>query len=686
MLGGTVFVTRAGQIVYAFPGPKGKRANSPAASRGQELRSGWALTENFLGGLPRPRAGAQAATKVSSFFGTDPKRWRTGLATHDSVELGEVWPGIEVSVRARGGSVEKFFMLLPGTPAERIRLRVGGAQDLRIGKNGTLSAMTGLGEVTFSAPVAYQGNDGARVPVAVAYDVKGVEYGFRLGAHDPTLPVMIDPLLQSTYLGGRDGAFVYDLAVQPRTGEILVAGSTGNQFPGTAGGAQPVGRGAFVARLNPSLTRLIQATYVGGSNFQEADSLAIAPGSGEVLVAGMTTSTDFPGTAGGAQSALAGEDDGFVARLSPTLTALLQATYFGGDRTENLIALTVDPMSGEIFLAGTTSSTNLPGTAGGAQPAHAGGGDGFVARLSPTLTALLQATYIGGSALDATTAVAVHPSSGELFLTGISESTDFPRTAGGAQPIQRGRDSFVARFNTALTTLRQATYLGGSGIDNAQDLAIFPTSGEILVAGITHSSDFPGTAGGAQAIQRGRDSFVARFNTALTTLLQATYLGGTESDGAIDVSIFPGSGDVLVAGFTSSTDFPGTAGGAQSVFGGPGGDAFAARLDSGLTKLLQATYLGGSGTDMSGAALIHPITSDVYIAGDTRSFDFPGTAGGIQQTRQALFGDAFITRLSADLSAAGGQPIAIPALSPRSLALLGVLLASAGILLLKRII
>jgi hypothetical protein len=343
-------------------------------------------------------------------------------------------------------------------------------------------------------------------------------------------------------------------------------------------------------------------------------------------------------------------------------------------------------MSGEIFLAGTTSSTNLPGTAGGAQPAHAGGGDGFVARLSPTLTALLQATYIGGSALDATTAVAVHPSSGELFLTGISESTDFPRTAGGAQPIQRGRDSFVARFNTALTTLRQATYLGGSGIDNAQDLAIFPTSGEILVAGITHSSDFPGTAGGAQAIQRGRDSFVARFNTALTTLLQATYLGGTESDGAIDVSIFPGSGDVLVAGFTSSTDFPGTAGGAQSVFGGPGGDAFAARLDSGLTKLLQATYLGGSGTDMSGAALIHPITSDVYIAGDTRSFDFPGTAGGIQQTRQALFGDAFITRLSADLSAAGGQPIAIPALSPRSLALLGVLLASAGILLLKRII
>jgi hypothetical protein len=687
MLGSTVFVTHAGQIVYAFPGAKEKQANYSAAFREWQLRPGWALTESFLDGSPRPRAGTQAATEVSFFFGTDPKKWRTGLATYDSVELGEVWPGIEVSVYARGGSVEKFFTLSPGASAERIRLRVGGAQDLRIGKSGTLSAITGLGEVTFSAPVAYQENDGARVPVSVAYEVKGMEYRFRLGAHDLALPVVIDPLLLSTYLGGASGASVHDLAVHPANGELLVAGSTGNDFPGTAGGAQPIGRGAFIARLNPSLTRLIQATYVGGSDFQEADSLAIAPDSGEVLVAGMTNSTDFPGTTGGAQSALAGEDDGFVARLSPTLTALLQATYFGGDRTEDLIALTVDPISGEIFLAGTTSSTNLPGTSGGAQPAHAGGGvDGFVARFSPTLTALLQATYAGGSALDDTTAVAVDSSSGELFLTGRSESTDFPRTAGGAQAIQRGRDSFVARFNTALTTLLQATYLGGSGIDDAQDLAIFPTSGEIFVAGITGSSDLPGIAGGAQpAIRSGlSDGFVAKLNPSLTALVRATYLGGTESDGAIDVSVFPGSGDVLVAGFTSSTDFPGTAGGAQSVFGGSG-DAFAARLDFGLTRLLQATYLGGSSTDTFRAALIHPITRDVYIGGYTSSFDFPGTAGGAQETRRAIFSDAFVSRLSVDLSNADGQPGAIPALSFPALALLAMLLASAGVLLLERI-
>ncbi|MGH3085786.1 MAG: hypothetical protein ACRDSJ_00535, partial [Rubrobacteraceae bacterium] len=512
-------------------------------------------------------------------------------------------------------------------------------------------------------------------------------YGFRLGAHDPALPVVIDPLLQSTYLGGASGAGVNDLAVHPTTGEVLVAGETGNDFPGTAGGAQPVGGGAFVARLNSSLTSLIQATYVGGSGFQQAHALAIAPGSGEVLVAGITTATDVPAAAGGAQPAHGGGTDGFVARLNPTLTALLQSTYFGGGGHEDRIELDVAG-NGEVFLVGTTSSTNLPGAAGGAQPVHAGGGeDAFVARLNPALTALLQTTYAGGSASDVATAVAVHPSNGEVFLTGFSDSMNFPGTAGGAQPTARAGDSFVARFNPGLTALLQATYLGGSSVDYAVALAVHPTTSDVLVAGSTRSSDFPGTAGGAQPVLRSghSDGFAVRFNSSLTTLLQATYLGGSESDEGFDIGVYPGSGDVMLAGWTSSRDFPGISGGAQPVFGGDESDAFAARLDSGLTRLIQATYLGGSSTDNPQAALVHPGTGDVFIGGDTRSFDFPATAGGAQDSRRGVFRDAFVARLTADLSGAGGQTGAIPALSRPALALLGVLLASVGVLLLKRI-
>jgi hypothetical protein len=605
------------------------------------------------------------------------------------VELGEVWPGIEVSLLARGGSVEKLFMLSPGAPAASIRLRVDGVPDLRVEKSGILSVVNGMGEVRFSTPVAYQEKNGARLPVAVAYQVKGADYGFRLGAHDPKLAVVIDPVLQSTYLGGSSGAAAHALAVHPISGEVLVAGVTGNDFPGTAGGAQPVGAGAFVARLNSSLTRLIQATYIGGSGFQQADALAVAPGSGEVLVGGVTSSTDFPAAAGGAQPTLGGGTDGFVVRLNPTLTTVLQSTYFGGGRTEASRGLAIHPVSGEVYLAGTTFSTDLPAAAGGAQPSHAGGGeDAFVARLNPAITELLQATYAGGSASDGATAVAVHPSSGDVFVTGFSSSTDFPGTSGGAQPTPPGRGSFVARFNPALTALLQATYLGGRGIDDAFDLAVHPLSGDILVAGSTSSPDFPGTSGGAQpAIRSGHsDGFIATLTPSLITLVQATYIGGTESDSAFSVSTFR-NGDVLVAGLTSSPDFPGTAGGAQPTLGGGGenADAFAARLRPDLTRLLQATYLGGSGTETPFAAVVHTRTEEVLICGNTTSFDFPATAGGAQETRRAIFSDAFVARLSADLSATGNQAGAIPALSRPVLTLLAVLLALAGALLLKRV-
>ncbi|MGH9650631.1 MAG: hypothetical protein ACRD3I_09205, partial [Terriglobales bacterium] len=325
-----------------------------------------------------------------------------------------------------------------------------------------------------------------------------------------------------------------------------------------------------------------------------------------------------------------------------------------------------------------------------AQPAHAGGGeDAFLARLNPALTALLQATYAGGSASDIATAVAVHPSNGEVFLTGFSDSTNFPGTAGGAQPTARARDSFVARFNPALTALLQATYLGGNSVDIAAALAVHPTTSDVLVAGSTSSSDLPGTAGGAQpALRSGHsDGFVARFNPSLTTLLQATYLGGSQTDGGFDIGVYPGSGDVLVTGVTSSADFPGTAGGAQPTLGGGLGDAdaFAARLTPDLTRLIQATYLGGSSTENPQAALVHPGTGDVFIGGYTRSFDFPATSGGAQDSPRGAFRDAFVARLTADLSGAGGQTGAIPALSRPALALLGVLLASVGVLLLKRI-
>jgi hypothetical protein len=653
---GTVFVTRDGRIVYSLPENK----TSPPGRRLSAEAGGWSLTERLVGGKAHPNGARGAPSRVSYFLGNDPARWRSDVPTFDSVSLGEVWPGISVELRASGHGMEKVFTVMPGANPSRIHMSVAGAKSLRINSAGALVASTGLGDVAFTRPMAYQERDGARREIAVAYEARGHGYGFRLGSYDPTLPVLIDPLLQATYLGGSGEDVGYSLAVHPASGDVYVAGyTTSTDFPGTAGGAQPANPGgydAFVARLNASLTTLTQATYLGGSGPDIGFDLAIHPTSGDVYVTGYTNSTNFPGTTGGAQAANGGGNDAFVARLNASLTTLTQATYLGGSGNDDVgVALAVHPASGDVYVLGHTTSRNFPGTAGGAQAAHGGSlYDAFVARLNSALTTLGQATYLGGSLFDFGSALAIHPTSGDVYVVGNAQSTNFPGTAGGAQPAHGGGlyDAFVARLNPALTILGQATYMGGSNTDvtTYSVLAVHPVSGDVYVTGQTNSTNFPGTAGGAQpANAGGDDAFVARLNAALTTLGQATYLGGSLFDFGSALAIHPTSGDVYVVGNAQSTNFPGTAGGAQAANAG-GYDAFVARLNSSLTTPTQATYLGGSGNEIGRALAIRPISGDVYVAGETTSTDFPGTAGGAQPANGGGSSDAFVARLTSDLA------------------------------------
>ncbi len=653
---GSFLVKRSGEMVYLLP-RKGARA---------------ALTEIPEGGRGRPAAGRPSCTSVSEFRGRDPKRWRSRVPTFESVSLGSVWPGISLDLRARGRSVEKIFTIHPGGDPSRIRMRVGGARRLTRDGAGSLIAQTDLGDVSFTPPFASQVRDGVRVPVAVAYDVNGTRYRFKLGAYDPGLPVVIDPVFRATYLGGNNDDEAFALAIDPASGDVDVAGLTySTDLAGTTGSAQPA-KGflpysdAFVARLSADLTTLEQMTYLGGSGVDAAFALAIDPASGDVYVAGTTTSTDFPAATGGAQGLNASNGntvifpDAFVARLNGDLTTLVQSTYLGGANSEAAQAIAIHPTSGDVYVTGWTLSSDFPKTSGGAHSGSAGYADVFIARLSADLKTLDQATYLGGGAYDQANAIAIHPASGNVYIAGFTLSTDFRETSGGAQPAHAtdsgNADGFVAELDAALAVVEQVTYIGGSGADTVRALTINPTSGDVYVAGYSDSADLPGTSGGAQPGAAGAaDAFVARFSASLTTLDQATYLGGSGSDAANALAIDPVSGDVFIAGLTGSSDLPGTSGAIQET-GGAGGveDAFAARLSSDLATLRQVTYLGGSSTDGANALAIHPTSGDVYIAGTTQSADVPGTGGAAQPAHAADGGgeDAFVAVLPSTL-----QPI-----------------------------
>jgi hypothetical protein len=604
------------------------------------------LTETLVGAHPVPRSGPAALARVSRFVGNDPAAWKHDEPTFARVSLGDAWPGISVDLAARGAGVEKIFTVAPGADATRIAVRVRGATRLAHDRDGTLVAHTGAGPLRFSAPVAWQNIGDTRHTVAVAYRVAGDRYGFVLGAHDRAHPIVIDPLLQSSYAGGIGSDVAYAVAVAAN-GNVYVAGTTAStNFPGTVAGAQTVAGGggdAFVARFDRGLTTLLQATYLGGNGADAAQALAL-DAQGAVYVAGSTNAFNFPGTASGAQASAGGGGDAFVAKLDAGLTRLTRATYLGGNGFDQAWALAIGA-AGQVFVAGSTASLGFPGTAGGAQPARSGPGDAFVGRLNSDLTALTRATYVGGTGSEVAYALALAPG-GDVYVAGNTGSNNFPATAGGAQPLPGGGgDAFIARLDDGLTRFRQATFLGGVGGDLAYALAV-DGSGRVFVAGDTASSNFPRTTGGAQPAKNGgSDAFVARLSAELTALAQATYLGGVGDDLATAL-VLDGTGAVLVAGYTRSTDFPGTANGAQSVAAG-NGDAFVARADPELATLQQATYVGGSGPDQAFAVALD-LRGGVLLAGGTASGNFPRTAGAAQPAAGGG-GDAFVARMTASL-------------------------------------
>jgi hypothetical protein len=599
---GSVFVTRDGRLVYSLPGKAIETAPDDAATTATRLRKqrrpergpGWALEERLLDARPlAPQGTTPAVTHVTRFT----PKGTFQAETWQGVRLGEAWAGIQVELAARGRNFEKLFHVAPGADPEAIRVGLRGAEGVHVAADGRLIVGTGNGEIAYTAPLAWQEIEGERQPVAVRYALLAPEagasesaYGFALGAYDRDHPLTIDPLIQSTYLGGSASDYVYALALAA-DGDVLVGGhALSTDLPATAGGAQANHGGGsedgFVARLAGDLTALRQSTYLGGSVGEFVYALTLAA-DGDVLTGGFTDSTDLPRTAGGAQATPGGQGDGFVARLAGDLTTLRQSTYLGGSDGEAVRAL-APAANGDVLVGGYTYSSDLPGTAGGVQPVHGGDADGFVTRLSGDLTTRLQSTYLGGG--DAEDIRALAPAAdGDVLVGGWTYSSDLPGTTGGALPYYAGNaDGFLARLSGDLATRPQSTYLGGSSWEEIRSLAL-AADGDVLAGGRTNSPVLPGTAGGVQTGNRGYDDgFVARFSGDLTALRQSTYLGGSGAD-EIHALALAANGDVLVGGRTGSTDFPGTTGGAQPSHGGGEWDGFVARLAGDLRAVSAQT-------------------------------------------------------------------------------------------------
>jgi uncharacterized repeat protein (TIGR01451 family) len=276
------------------------------------------------------------------------------------------------------------------------------------------------------------------------------------------------------------------------------------------------------------------------------------------------------------------------------------------------------------------------------------GNDAFIAKLDATASSFVFSSYIGGSATDSGIGIVVD-STGAAYIAGSTTSTNFPFVDASQATFAGQTDAFVAKVDADGSAVSWATYLGGNNLDNAIGIAV-STTGEIYVAGITTSSDFPVNNAIQPSLKGTQDGFITSLKNDGSGLNFSTYLGGAGSDGANAIAV-DSAGNLYVTGTTDSLDFP-VISAVQSTRGGnPSSiisDAFVTKLSRDGASIVYSTYLGGSGLDI-GNGIAVDASANAYVTGNTFSFDFPTTPFPI---RSASPFDAFVAKLalSADLA------------------------------------
>ena len=481
--------------------------------------------------------------KANYFIGNDPKKWRTNVRTYAKVKYRDVYPGVDLVFYGKRRQLEYDFIVAPGGNPETITLLFEGAEKLELDDTGDLLLHSGGEQLRFQKPLIYQELDGIEQQIAGGYVVKEKhQVGFLLGAYDPAMPLVIDPVLTySTYLGGNQDDEGRRIAVDA-LGNVYVTGRAQSSvgFP-TVDPLQSKHAGrvdVFIAKLNPQGSAFVYSTYLGGSENENLLGGGISvDASGNAYVTGSTSSADFP-TVGAFQPNLNGFADTFVAKLSPTGSTLVYSSYLGGASIEYGFGIVVDP-SGNAYVTGGTGSTDFP-TVNPLQPNFLGGGvfdsDAFVAKLNPLGSALVYSSYIGGSSDDLGIDIDVD-ASGNAYIVGGTSSDDFP-TTNALQPAfggggNFGIDAFVAKLNTVGDALVYSSYLGGKADDLGLGIAV-DVSGNAYVTGATSSADFPTvgafqpTLGGGGAF--GVDAFVTKLNPTGTGLARIDHRFGNEGD------------------------------------------------------------------------------------------------------------------------------------------------------------
>jgi antitoxin (DNA-binding transcriptional repressor) of toxin-antitoxin stability system len=567
--------------------------------------------------------------------------------TFESLNLGEVAEGVELRLTAKGKRVEKIFAVQPGADPSNLDIDLEGVKSTKVNDKGELEVETDFGNATFTPPIAFQEKEGKREYIDIKYQSNGKKYTFDVEEdYDISEELFIDPLLSSTFIGGGSSDFIYDMDTDAN-GNIIVAGKTySSTFPTTPGAYDRYisgGYDSFVAKFDSSLNNLLSATYLGGSSTDYLTALAV-DNSGNVYVAGRGRAGDYPG------SGLYPYDqrNTVLLKFNSDLDTIIAAKMLGGTDGYTYPNDIIIANDGSIFVAGYTESSQYPTTSGAVQTSAYGYGDmnGFISRFSNDFSTLIASTYLGG---DYTTYLRgiTQDSNGNIYVVGDTDSEEFPVTPGAYDTDPDWYvDVFVTKLDPNLQNIIDSTFFGGDDDDYAYRVKL-DTAGNVVIIGDTYSYDLPTTSG---AFDRSKssyyDTYVAKFNSGLDTLLAATYIGGNDDEYPYDL-LLDANNNVYVTGETYSSNFPTTSGAFDETFNGVR-DIYVSKFSPDLTTLQASTYLGGSSYERP-YTLRSDSSGNVLLAGYSKSTNFPMTSGFDTSLGGTSY-DGLVVSLSNDLA------------------------------------
>src|SRR3990167_8462441 len=393
----------------------------------------------------------------------------------------------------------------------------------------------------------------------------------------------LSSLSAATYLGNSGNERANALALSADESSVYVTGYTwSGSFPtigaydNSLAGLQDV----FVSKLSADLTTLSASTFVGGSDADQANALVL-DSADNVYITGYTVSTNFPTSTGVYGQSNSGGDEVFVAKLNSSLSSLSAATYLGNSGNERASSLALSADESSVYVTGYTWSGSFP-TIGAYDNSLAGLQDVFVSKLSADLTTLSASTFVGGSDADQANAL-VLDSADNVYITGYTVSTNFPTSTGVyGQSNSGGDEVFVAKLNSSLSSLSAATYLGNSGNERANALALSADESSVYVTGYTWSGSFPTIGAYDNSLAGLQDVFVSKLSADLTTLSASTFVGGSDADQA-NALVLDSADNVYITGYTVSTNFP-TSTGVYGQSNSGGDEVFVAKLNSSLSS------------------------------------------------------------------------------------------------------